>query len=202
MRRSKSDTAVTRKHIIATASQLFLSKGIAGTGIADVMSAAGLTAGGFYRHFASKEQLIAEANDATFAWLIEQLQTAAAGKPAKEALRAIAALYLRQLEQGSPAQCPLTNLASEFQCSDHKVRATAIAGYQGFVRYLASYAARLVTDDHERLARSLVSTLVGAVTLAKLAADEPMANSILASAQHVVDVLLDATPEADSAAAK
>jgi TetR/AcrR family transcriptional repressor of nem operon len=48
MRKSKSDTAETRKRIVSTAAQVFLDQGIAATGIADVMAAAGLTQGGFY----------------------------------------------------------------------------------------------------------------------------------------------------------
>src|SRR5262249_51113315 len=61
MRKSKQEAARTRDHIIEVAAQEFRRKGIAGTSLADVMAAAGLTHGGFYRHFESKDQLIAEA---------------------------------------------------------------------------------------------------------------------------------------------
>src|SRR5260370_26783261 len=61
MRKSKSEAAQTRRHILTTASQEFRRNGVNGTGLADLMSAAGLTHGGFYRHFKNKEHLAAEA---------------------------------------------------------------------------------------------------------------------------------------------
>src|SRR5260370_35504113 len=61
MRKSKAETAKTRERILEAASAQFLSHGITDTGLARLMRAAGLTHGGFYRHFASKDQLVAEA---------------------------------------------------------------------------------------------------------------------------------------------
>src|SRR6266496_2153201 len=64
VRRSREDTAATRAKIVAVAARMFRARGIDATSIADVMSALGLTVGGFYRHFDSKEALVAEAIDA------------------------------------------------------------------------------------------------------------------------------------------
>src|SRR5579871_5541767 len=61
MKRSKTDTAATRRRIVEIASKAFRSQGIEATGVAEIMAAAGLTHGGFYRHFNSKEELVAEA---------------------------------------------------------------------------------------------------------------------------------------------
>ncbi|MBV8509146.1 MAG: TetR family transcriptional regulator, partial [Xanthobacteraceae bacterium] len=61
MKRSKIEAAETRRRIVKTAAAEFRRKGINATGLNDVMAAAGLTHGGFYRHFASKDQLVAEA---------------------------------------------------------------------------------------------------------------------------------------------
>lgn len=61
MRKSKTETAETRRRIVDLAAQTFRSNGIAATGVAEIMAAAGLTHGGFYRHFGSKDQLVAEA---------------------------------------------------------------------------------------------------------------------------------------------
>src|SRR5206468_1896277 len=80
MRKSRAETAETRKRIIATSANVFLRQGIAATGVADLMVAAGLTAGGFYRHFESKEQLVAEANALAFQELFAMFDTAVAGK--------------------------------------------------------------------------------------------------------------------------
>src|SRR5216110_1348387 len=64
MRRSQEDAAKTRARIVEEASTLFRARGIDATSVADVMSALGLTVGGFYRHFDSKEALVTEAIDA------------------------------------------------------------------------------------------------------------------------------------------
>src|SRR6266550_3332446 len=61
MRKSREEAAQTRKRIVKAASCEFREKGIVATGLADLMKAAGLTHGGFYKHFASKDQLVAEA---------------------------------------------------------------------------------------------------------------------------------------------
>ena len=61
MRRSNQEAAETRRRIVKTAAAEFRRHGIAETGLSDVMAVAGLTHGGFYRHFASKDQLVAEA---------------------------------------------------------------------------------------------------------------------------------------------
>jgi TetR/AcrR family transcriptional repressor of nem operon len=61
MRKSKEEAAETRARIIRKASKEFTQHGIAGTGLADVMKSAGLTHGGFYKHFQSKDELVVEA---------------------------------------------------------------------------------------------------------------------------------------------
>src|ERR1700749_1398306 len=61
MKKSKADTAKTRQRIIEVASEAIRTKGIDTTGVAEIMAAAGLTHGGFYRHFDSKEDLVTEA---------------------------------------------------------------------------------------------------------------------------------------------
>src|SRR5579871_426996 len=65
MRKSRAETAETRKRIVETAAKAFRKQGIAATGVAEIMATAGLTHGGFYRHFESKDQLVAEALSAT-----------------------------------------------------------------------------------------------------------------------------------------
>ncbi len=61
MKKSKLEAAETRRRIVKTAAAEFRRNGIHATGLSDVMAAAGLTHGGFYRHFDSKDQLVAEA---------------------------------------------------------------------------------------------------------------------------------------------
>jgi TetR/AcrR family transcriptional regulator, transcriptional repressor for nem operon len=198
MRKSRIETAETRKRIVATASGVFLTKGLAATGIADVMVAAGLTQGGFYRHFGSKEQLVAEANRAAFEQLMDMFERAIAGKPPREALDTIVSVYLHQLQgKDSVYLCPLANLGSELRHSDEQVKATTVGGYERLVGLVAQQTQQLGIAGHADVANAIVSTLVGAVTLSGLAPDRGTKATILLNAQNVVRVLLQCSPHAN-----
>jgi TetR/AcrR family transcriptional repressor of nem operon len=193
MRKSRTETAETRKHIVATASRLFLARGLAATGIADIMAAAGLTQGGFYRHFESKEQLIAEASAAAFDRLFGMLDSTVTGKPPEEALNTIVTLYLNQCQEANPIYlCPLANIGIELRHSDKEVKAIAVDGYERLVRLIAAQTRQLGIKDHTRLAEAIVSAIVGGVTLSQLALDRATATAILTNARHAVDALLRA----------
>src|SRR5271167_1062842 len=73
MRKSREEAAETRKRIVRAAAREFRENGIVATGLADLMKAAGLTHGGFYKHFASKDQLVAEATVAAMGSILEEL---------------------------------------------------------------------------------------------------------------------------------
>lgn len=193
MKKSKADTVETRKRILSTASGMFLRNGIAGTAISDVMVAAGLTSGGFYRHFESKEHLLAESNATAFDEVFASFDAAAAGKPPREAFDTLVHAYLHQLQATNPGSlCPLANLSNELRHSDEQVKAVLLAGYARFVKLLASYLMRLDYVDYMGLASSIVATLVGAVSISQLAVDAASAEPILANAQNTVSLLLRA----------
>lgn len=199
MKRSKIDTADTRKRIVSTASRLFLEKGLAETGIANIMAAAGLTQGGFYRHFDSKDQLIAEANSAANDQMFDYYAVAVAGKPPREALDTVVRLYLHQ-SQGAPEwMCPLPNLGSELRNSDKQVRTGAMDGYQRLVFFFATLTAELGVPEPVHVADAIVATMVGAVMLSRLADNPAIAQSILDNTQLAVAALLHPASEAPQA---
>jgi len=74
---SREETAKTRKRIVDAASAEFRKQGIAATGLAEIMAAAGMTHGGFYRHFKSKDELVAETTAAAAEKLKRKLLSAA-----------------------------------------------------------------------------------------------------------------------------
>ena len=93
------------------------------TGLADLMKAAGLTHGGFYKHFASKDQLVAEATVAALDSIIEELA-------AQPTVNSAVAAYLSTRHRDSPASgCPLAALGGELARSDKRARAAATAGF-------------------------------------------------------------------------
>lgn len=191
MRKSKADTAETRKRIVAMASKVFLADGLSATGIADIMAASGLTQGGFYRHFESKEQLVAEANEAAFDELFAMFDTVTAGKSPQEALEIIVTRYLNQLQPKEVVYlCPLANLASELRYADKQIKAVANEGYARLVKLLASHLMRMDFTDYMGIAEAIVSTMVGAVSLARLTVDPAISDSILANAKNTVNLIL------------
>src|SRR5262249_28392543 len=102
MRKSRIEAAKTRERIVTAAAAEFRQHGIAGTGLADLMKAAGLTHGGFYRHFASKDQLVAEACSAAIATMTERMGSSASRKRGPKGLEAAVADYLSTEHRDKP----------------------------------------------------------------------------------------------------
>lgn len=191
MRKSNAEAAATRKRILATASNLFLKNGISNTAVADVMAALGLTIGGFYRHFQSKEQLVAESIGTAFEQLLSFFDNLASGKSPREAIDLIVQCYLRQHRNpDSIILCPMANLSSELRYADDQTKAAITEGYSRFVKMFASLLIRLDYKDYMGLAKSIVSVIVGAVSLSRLTAEPELAAAILENAQNTVSLIL------------
>ncbi len=187
MRKSKTEAAATRERIIATASRLVLEKGLATVGMRDLMQAAGLTPGGFYRHFASRDDLIAEAIRAAFDRLLIMLESEIANKiPAKQ-LEVIVSIYLGQSQNAiqveAPYLCPLAQLGAEMKHSAPVIQAAGFEGYGRLTKLIARCLPPVSSSTAELRAEFMVNTLVGAVTLAGLAPHEEAAMQILNQAK-------------------
>ena len=168
MRRSKEDTARTRASIVEAASLSFRKSGICETALADLMEAAGLTHGGFYRHFASKDDLIAEATEAAFSSTIERMQASTRKSRNRKGVRAIAENYLSPEHRTDRAHgCPLAALASELSRSDKVTRAAATEGIVKMIDTVAAQIKDRSPKDAERAALTAVATMFGALTMSK-----------------------------------
>src|SRR3954454_10727243 len=127
MRKSKAAAAETRKRIVAAAAAEFRKNGIVATGLADLMKAAGLTHGGFYKHFESKDQLVAEACADAVQAVIEKME-------AQPTINAAVAAYLSTRHRDDPASgCPLAAIGSELSRTDKKTREAATEGFERLV---------------------------------------------------------------------
>ena len=106
MRRSREEAARTRDTAVKAASRLFRERGFDPVGVGDVMAELGMTAGGFYRHFESKEALAAEACAAAFAG-------SGLARERASSAEAMVRGYLSKAHRDAPAEgCPLPALAS------------------------------------------------------------------------------------------
>ena len=134
MRKSRVEAAETRERILSTATRMFLDKGLGTVGMRDVMAGANLTPGGFYRHFRSKDRLIAEVSGAALDRAFAMLESETVGKSPARAVERIVSVYLGQSQaKGKPYLCPLAMLGAELRHSDPQVRAIAIDGHQRIV---------------------------------------------------------------------
>jgi TetR/AcrR family transcriptional regulator, transcriptional repressor for nem operon len=179
MRKSREEAAETRKRIVRAAARQFREKGIAATGLAELMKAAGLTHGGFYKHFASKDQLVAEATAAAFDTPLEEMA-------AHPTLKAAVAAYLSTRHRDNPASgCPLAALGAELARTDTQAREAATAGFRRLVDILARQAG---TADARRRALVAAATMIGAVTMARVVTDPGLSAEILRAAEQSLAV--------------
>jgi TetR/AcrR family transcriptional repressor of nem operon len=183
MRKSKQEAAVTRQRIIKAAAAAFRKNGIAGTGLSDLMAAAGLTHGGFYRHFDSRDQIVAEACSAAAESLVEQLAAAASKKSPQRGLKTIIENYLSAAHRDEPADgCPLAALGSEIARGDERTRAVATQALLKLVGVIASQFGKTRPDVARRRALVAAATMIGALTMSRIVTDSELSAGILREA--------------------
>ena len=183
MRRSKQDAAETRRRIIIAAAAEFRRNGITDTSNSDLMAAAGLTHGGFYRHFESKDQLVAEACDAAVRSMVDKFAAAAVGKSARRRLGAATARYLSTDHRDDPAHgCPLAALGSEIARCDEGVRSAATDGFRRLVAIIAAQYEGTRSDLAKQRALAAASMMIGALTMSRIVTDPELSSEILSQA--------------------
>jgi TetR/AcrR family transcriptional regulator, transcriptional repressor for nem operon len=179
MKVSREQAAQNRERIVVAAAQRFRERGFDGIGVADLMKEAGLTHGGFYGHFSSKEDLIAEASARALTSslaLWSKLAQRAPGDP----LSAIAGVYLTTRHRDNPGTgCLLAALGPDVSRQGPAVR-RAVTDY---VRSACDLLARLI-PGRSRAARrqkaiSAYATLVGAMVMARAVDDRALSEEIL-----------------------
>jgi TetR/AcrR family transcriptional regulator, transcriptional repressor for nem operon len=193
MKKSKVETAQTRRRIVETAAREFRDKGIHVTGLADVMAAAGLTHGGFYRHFGSKDQLVAEACAVGMEFIVAKAQ-AACQSQGKGGFEAIIESYLDTSHRDDRSGgCPLAGLGSELARADDETRAAASAGFLKLVELLAKQIRRRKSEVAKSDALFALSAMVGAVTLSRILTDPDLSTAILRDTKRHLALSLPAT---------
>jgi TetR/AcrR family transcriptional regulator, transcriptional repressor for nem operon len=181
MRVSREQAAANRERILGVASRLFRERGLDGVGVADIMHEAGLTHGGFYGHFASKEDLMAQACERTLTesaarW--GKLCARTDGKP----VSAIAKNYLSTRHRDHPGGgCAVPTLGAESPRHGKKVRQAMAHGVRTLVDVLDESIPGKSRAAARKRALSTFASMVGAVVLARAADDTKLAEEILAA---------------------
>lgn len=184
MRKSRAETAETRCRIIKAAAAQFRLNGIHATGIAEVMAAAGLTQGGFYRHFESKDQLVAEACAEAMSATVTMTETGPAKTEGKLGLEAILDNFLSDSHRNNHLEgCPLVGLGIELARADEITRTIASKGFVELVEVIAKQYRRMTPEAARSRAVFMLSAMVGAVTMSRVVADPELSDMILQAAR-------------------
>ncbi len=180
MKKSKLEAAETRRRIVKTAAAEFRRNGIHATGLSDVMAAAGLTHGGFYRHFDSKDQLVAEACAAAVESNGETTEALACDRDGNDALEAIVTRYLCTDSRDNRSEgCLFAGLGSELARSDDKIRAVATAGFLKLVDVVARQYRRPKPKAAKERALVALSAMIGAIMMSRIVTDPELSAGIL-----------------------
>src|SRR5258705_1809285 len=182
MGHSKMQKTKTHKRIVSIAAKRFREQGLAGIGIADLMKEAGLTVGGFYKHFKSRDDLVAEAVGSAFGTWKRQLNAAASGGPPLSSAKLIDD-YLNEAHRDNPGTCcALSALAPEIARAGKRMRSLAAEQIRNDIDLLAGLVCSR-NGKRDDAARSkailLFSALVGAMVLARAVSDDPLSLEIL-----------------------
>jgi TetR/AcrR family transcriptional repressor of nem operon len=183
MGHSQEDKAESHDRIVRVAAARFREAGVDGVGVAELMKDAGLTHGGFYRHFASREALVAEAIEAA---LRDGAQAVAAVAGIKRSpLAALVDAYLSTAHRdGLATSCAVTTLAADVVRSNKRARAAYTRQVGAYLTLLTGLIAGGTRRAKRAKAIAALSTLVGAVSLARAVNDETLSREILKSASE------------------
>ena len=191
MRYPTQHKAETRKKILAAAARLFRERGYDGVGVDAIMNEVGLTAGGFYAHFPSKEALFAEAvTTALSKGQVLRRAKSASADPA-DSLRALINGYLSRSHRDMVGEgCPLPVLTPDVARSD---AATRESYEQQFLYYLSEVEALMPqgsTVSRDR-ALALMAQCVGGLMLARAVNDEELSNRILKACRQAASKICE-----------
>ena len=187
MRYQPEHKAETHRKIVKDASRRVRAEGMTGAAVSAVMRDAGLTHGGFYKHFESKDALLMESLSAAFQEIADRLAEAAEQSKPGTAWKAIVNTYLSleycdHIEDG----CPLPALAPELARADKAMKPQIFEELKKYRSRMLPFMPGRRTADKERAFFSIFSTMVGAIEIARMLPEPTMREKVLASARDLL----------------
>jgi TetR/AcrR family transcriptional regulator, transcriptional repressor for nem operon len=170
--------------IVKDASERVRAEGITGAAVSAVMRDAGLTHGGFYKHFGSKDELLIESLSEAFREMAGRLAEAAEKSQPGTAWKAIVKAYLSP-EHCDHAECgcPLAALAPELARADKTMNAQILGELTKYKSRMLPFMPGRRTADKEQAFFSIFSTMIGAIEMARMLPEPAMREKVLASAR-------------------
>lgn len=169
----------THDRIVEAAARAIRRTGYNGTGVADIMKDAGLTHGGFYAHFASRDAMLAEAADRAGAQAVTSASKVASSAPYGQSLEYMVRAYLSpQHQEDIESGCPIAALGSEMPRQAPEVRHAATSRIKEMIEVIAGQIPDPDLIDKNRRTLMTISSIVGALILARAIDDPQLAKSI------------------------
>jgi TetR/AcrR family transcriptional repressor of nem operon len=185
-KRDKKDRS--RERILSSAGSLMRKKGISGASVADVMGGAGMTVGGFYAHFPSKQALMAEALRNTLRKSRALLASAAGDLRGADRLRAMARAYLSRSHRDRPESgCPLPANLGEIARGNPAMRKVLAGEIGDMVDELASHLEEEGLTDPKGEALAITATMVGGLTLSRALRGSDLSDEFLQSCRGHIE---------------
>ena len=174
---------ITHERIVEAAARAIRRSGYSGTGVADIMKDAGLTHGGFYAHFSSREAMLAEAADRAGAEAVAASTRVAATAPPEQALQRLLHAYLsKEHVKGVEMGCPVAALGSEMPRQAPEVRRAATRRIKEMIDVVARQSPDWGQPGAHEHALVTVATMVGALLLARAVDDSKLSDALLKAA--------------------
>ena len=169
----------THDRIVEAAARAIRRSGYGGAGVAEIMKDAGLTHGGFYAHFASRDAMLAEAADRAGAESLATMARIAAAMPSKKALPAMMRAYLaKEHLEAVETGCPVAALGSEMPRQAPQVRRAATRRIKEMIDLVARQAPDWGQPVAHEQALVTVAAMVGALVLARAVDDPRLSNAL------------------------
>src|SRR3954471_1110357 len=178
-RPAQSRKEATHERIVETAARAIRRSGYGGTGVAEVMKEAGLTHGGFYAHFESREGMLAEAADRAGADTVAVMARVAAAVPAQQALEAMLRSYLsKEHVESAETGCAVAALGSEMPRQSAKVRRAATRRIKEMIDLVARQSPDWGQPGAHQHALVTMATALGALVLARAVDDSKLSDAV------------------------
>jgi TetR/AcrR family transcriptional repressor of nem operon len=185
MRYAKGQKLHIRNRILERASYGLLRKGIYGISVADLMKLAGMTHGGFYTHFESREALVIEAFALAMDRTVDRWLKLIKGKPV--GIEAIVESYLNRYHRDNPGDgCPLPSLSADISRSSPETRRTFTKKLDGMIDVLTRLFPRESAEVARQDAVGALATMIGSIVLARAVGNKMLSDDILEAGRQAV----------------
>lgn len=185
MRYRPEHKAEVHRKIVKDASRRVRAEGMSGAAVAAVMRGTGLTHGGFYKHFGSKDELVMESLGEAFRDIADKLVRAAEQSHSGAGWKAIVKSYLSLEYCDHPERgCPLTALAPELARVDERMRSQILAQLVNYRDRMIPFMPGRRTADKERAFFVTFSAMIGAVEIARMLPERAAQEKVLASTRE------------------